>query len=98
MQLDDWNWFSRSGCVVVVIGIILTSHQVMENHRRLRSRRAHFARQFTHDFAEDLQKNRLANASLLEEDIWEDGVRGFYLLIVGTLIWGFGDLIGVILL
>lgn len=94
LKLMDWSWFSRSGSLIVIIGIFLTSSQVIENSRRLKMRRSHHDHNFTRDFADDLKKNALDKSRSLDEDIWQNGLRGLYLLVSGTLIWGFGDLIG----
>jgi hypothetical protein len=97
LHLFDWSWFSRSGCLVVVIGIFLTSSQIIENSRRLKSRRSYNDQNFHRDFADKHKQRALQRSRGLEEDIWENGLRGFYLLIVGTLVWGFGDLAGLLL-
>lgn len=90
----DWQWFSRSGSLLVVLGIILTSNQIIENSKRLKHRRQHHNSNFNHDYAEEYKQLTLERASMLEEDIWQNGLRGLYLLVCGTLIWGFGDLVG----
>jgi hypothetical protein len=94
LKTGDWNWFARSGSLVVIIGIFLTSSQVIENSRRLRSRRTHHVKNFDRDYAEESRKESLSRSRILDEDLWENGLRGFYLLVIGTLIWGYGDLIG----
>lgn len=91
---NDWTWFARSGSMIVVIGIYLTSSQIIENSRRLKIRRSHHEQNFHRDYAEDIKRGTLERSRSLDEDIWENGLRGFYLLVVGTLIWGFGDLAG----
>lgn len=91
---DDWTWFARCGAMIVVIGIFLTSSQIIENSRRLKIRRSHHVRNFHRDYAEDIKRGTLDRSRILDEDIWENGLRGFYLLVIGTLIWGFGDLLG----
>lgn len=88
----DWHWFSRSGSLLVVLGVLLTSHQIIENSRRLKHRRTLHASNFKHDFAGDYDQHKLDQSSWNEEDAWQSGLRGLYLLVVGTLIWGFGDL------
>ena len=94
LSTGDWNWFARSGSLVVIIGIFLTSTQVIENSSRLRSRRTHHLKNFDRDYAEESRKESLSRFRILDEDLWENGLRGFYLLVIGTLIWGYGDLIG----
>lgn len=93
LKLMDWSWFSRSGSLIVIIGIFLTSSQIIENSRRLKMRRSYNDHNFNRDFADDLKKQTLDRSRSLDEDIWESGLRGLYLLVAGTLIWGFGDLI-----
>ena len=92
IEQNDWSWFARSGSMIVVIGIFLTSSQIIENSRRLKMRRSHHEHNFNRDFAEDIKRGTLDRSRSLDEDIWENGLRGFYLLVVGTLVWGFGDL------
>lgn len=97
LNLMDWSWFSRSGSLIVIIGVFLTSSQIIENSRKLRMRRSHHDHNFNRDFADDLKKNTLDRSRSLDEDTWENGLRGLYLLVSGTLIWGFGDLVGIFL-
>ena len=94
IQRDDWTWFARSGSIIVVIGIFLTSSQIIENSRRLKIRRYRHRQNFNRDYAEDIKRASLERSRSLDEDIWENGLRGLYLLVIGTLIWGFGDLAG----
>jgi hypothetical protein len=93
---NDWSWFARSGSMIVVIGIFLTSSQIIENSRRLRIRRSYHEQNFNRDFAEDIKRGTLERSRGLDENIWENGLRGFYLLVIGTLVWGFGDLTGLL--
>jgi hypothetical protein len=90
----EWSWFARSGSMIVVIGIFLTSSQIIENSRKLRIRRSRHEQNFHRDYAGEIKRGTLNRSRSLDEDIWENGLRGFYLLVVGTLVWGFGDLIG----
>ncbi len=96
LDQNDWSWFARSGSMIVVIGIFLTSSQIIENSRRLKIRRSYHDHNFNRDFAEDIKRGTLERSRGLDEDIWENGLRGFYLLVIGTLVWGFGDLAGLL--
>lgn len=91
----DWQWFSRSGSLIVVLGIYLTSSQIIENSRRLRQRYRSTQREgnFQRDWADGKQLDILKHARTHEEETWVMGKCGFNLLIIGTLIWGFGDLV-----
>lgn len=95
LRLQDWTWFARSGSLIVIIGIFLTSTQIIENSRRLHTRKQHHENNFSRDYASDIKNNTLENSRHRDEDVWESGLKGLYLLIVGTIIWGYGDLLGV---
>ena len=102
LKFKDWSWLSRSGSVIVVIGIVLTSTQIIENSRRLRHRRLHWEEIWrrrlnessTRDFVRDASDGSLERSTRHDEDKWENEKLGLYMLIIGTLIWGFGDLPG----
>ncbi|RKZ90789.1 MAG: hypothetical protein DRQ43_10865 [Gammaproteobacteria bacterium] len=91
---QDWQWFSRSGSLIVILGIYLTSSQIIENSHRLGERRGtHNDGNFQRDWANDKQEKISHHSRTHDEDAWVMGKCGFNLLIIGTLIWGFGDLI-----
>ncbi len=96
--LDDWQWFSRTGSLIVILGIYLTSIQIIENNRRLTARHHKMRRDgnFQRDWAEDKQKQILSHDPSHEIETWVMGKCGFNLLIVGTFIWGFGDLLSLL--
>lgn len=92
----DWEWFARSGSTVVVIGILLTSSQIRQHMRRLRALRGQLMAQSQRDWASDEDKRALLRAASVQESIWEGEGHGLYMLIAGTLVWGFGDLVGLL--
>lgn len=92
VRLGDWSWFSRCGSLVVVIGIILTSHQIIEHmhhlgrqHRRDLMVNRDWASEEKHHFLHDDHERR-----------WRSEKNGLYMLVIGTLVWGFGDLINLL--
>jgi hypothetical protein len=89
LELDDWGWFARSGALVVVNGIILTSHQVIEHMRQLGREQRRDA-MVNRDWAAE-EKHHLLHDD--HEGHWRTETCGLYLLIIGTLVWGFGDLL-----
>ncbi|MCK5647822.1 MAG: hypothetical protein KAI22_02995 [Gammaproteobacteria bacterium] len=90
---QDWQWFSRSGSMIVILGIYLTSSQIIENSHRLGQHRAAYKDgNFQRDWARGKRGNILRHTLNHEEETWVMGKCGFNLLIIGTLIWGFGDL------
>jgi len=94
LQSGDWAWFARAGSAIVVIGILLTSSQIRDHSLRLRRFRSQLAAQSQRDWAVDDAKRAMVRAANEQESIWEIEGHGLYLLIAGTLIWGFGDLAG----
>ena len=90
---NDWNWFSRTGSLVVIAGILLTSTEILAHLQVLRQRRQYGEGWSQHDWAQetDHQSRQSSNGDSPEHR----HNHGFYLLIVGTLIWGFGDLLGI---
>lgn len=93
LHSGEWSWFARAGSAVVAVGILLTSNQIREHMQRLRSLRSQLALQSQRDWAVGEDKRALMRAAAEQESVWEIESHGFYMLIGGTLIWGFGDLI-----
>lgn len=98
VQSGDWSWLTRAGSAVVAVGILLTSSHIREHGRQLRRWRSQLGSgpgsQSQRDWAERERAEGLLRSRTQEEDIWEVEGHGLYILIVGTLVWGFGDLIG----
>lgn len=92
IELGDWNWFSRCGSLVVVYGIILTSHQIIEHMQHL-GRQQRRDSMVNRDWGADARHHFLHDD---DEQRWRSEKNGLYMLIVGTLIWGFGDLINLL--
>ncbi len=91
----NWDWLSRSGSLVVVIGIVLTSSQIIEDSRRARRRRQLWEagrNKSGRDWAQ--QAEQLRHSRHHDEHLFENERGGLYLLVAGTLLWGFGDLAG----
>jgi ABC-type phosphate transport system permease subunit len=86
----DWGWFARSGSLVVINGIILTSHHIIQHMRSLNQSQARPELKFERDWAKADKQNLFHEYS---QDIWTNEKYGLYMLIAGTLVWGFGDLI-----
>lgn len=89
INLGDWTWFSRSGSLVVVNGIILTSHQIILHMQNLSPYQGQKASQFNKDWAKE-EKHTFIHDD--HEYRWKSEKNGLYMLIIGTLIWGFGDI------
>ncbi|HZF77007.1 MAG TPA: hypothetical protein VE033_14365 [Acetobacteraceae bacterium] len=87
----DWTWFSRSGAVLTGLGLLLASRKVLIARADLL---ALLQEMEAADGAE--RTARLASFKRLQRDIDRQLLErvGFGLLMLGTLVWGFGDLIG----
>lgn len=98
-SLNNWQWFSRTGALIVILGIYLTSIQIIENNHRLtaRSHEIHRNGNFQRDWADDKQEQILSHDPAHEAETWVMGKCGFNLLISGTFICGFGDLLSLFL-
>lgn len=100
----DWTWFSRTGAAVVAVGIVLTSRQIFEHNRRLleHQRKYQATRDAPlhgiagHDWANENSIRQLIRARSHEEENWRSEFSGFHMLVGGTLVWGFGDLLGLL--
>lgn len=93
LHFNDWSWFSRCGALVVVNGIILTSRQIIEHMHHL-SRQQRRDSMVNRDWAKDDK-----HFSFLHDDFeqrWRSEKYGLYMLIIGTLVWGFGDLLNLL--
>lgn len=110
IKTGDWTWFARSGSAMVACGIILTSREILEHSDRLRENRENWEARIRHnlkleqaghhtdhDWASENSIRKLIRSRSREEDMWEIEFRGLYLLVAGTLVWGFGDLLGYVL-
>lgn len=95
ISLQDWHWFSRAGSLVVVAGILLTSSEIIEHLHALKQRRRFGEGWAQHDWASEAETHARARGP--NEAPGQVHGHGFYLLVIGTLIWGLGDLVGLLL-
>lgn len=87
----DWTWFARSGAVLTGLGLLLASRKVLIARADLL---ALLQEMEDADGAE--RTARLASFKRLQRDIDRQVLEraGFGLLMLGTVVWGFGDLVG----
>lgn len=89
----DFSWLSRSGSVVTVLGLLLTiKNGIFSETRDIESvvlEKNHYARWAPEDDSNEYREHvKYAKKVIREEYI------GFGITVVGTVIWGYGDLIG----
>lgn len=106
-QYLDQQWLSRAGCFVVVLGIWSGLGGVIQKkflHRGLKIRKRVAERRVRQAFAadEDEMEKELMKVQNKFDEQWKElrdqvgvsvGVIEASLLITGTVLWGFGDLI-----
>lgn len=92
LQLDDWTWFSRAGALLVINGIILTSRQIIDHIQRLKLYQIPSQRHANRDWASGDKYHLIHD----DEKVWRSEKHGLYMLITGTLVWGFGDLLNLL--
>jgi hypothetical protein len=87
----DWSWFARSGAVLTALGLVLASRKVLIARADLLALLSEMERV---DGAE--RTARLESFRRLQRDLDRQVMEkaGFGLLVLGTVVWGFGDLLG----
>lgn len=87
----DWTWFARSGAILTAFGLLLASRKVLIARADLLALLSDMERV---DGGE--RTARLESFKRLQRDIDRQVVEkaGFALLVIGTVVWGFGDLVG----
>jgi hypothetical protein len=88
---DDWTWFARSGAILTALGLVLASRKILIARADLLALLADMERV---DGAE--RTARLDSFKRLQRDLDRQVMEkaGFGLLVLGTVVWGFGDLLG----
>ena len=89
---QDYSFFSRSGSIVTMLGILLTvKHSILSESRGVTSilmEKNHYCVYMPQEDSQEYQ-NALRKSQL----IMLDEYLGISLTIIGTVIWGYGDLL-----
>lgn len=84
----EWHWFARSGAVVVLIGVLMSARKCV---------RVGFEGLLQDPTAVDcnpsLQASEHKNTEKEHNQDIGAAQRGIWVAVVGTIIWGFGDLL-----
>ncbi len=97
----DWTWFSRSGSLLVVIGIIVAVKDINKSLAELEDRKlTDYLLEKLKERRPDIDENEIHDSKKEIMELTKEKIAIFYrrvevsILITGTVIWGFGDLIG----
>lgn len=83
----EWHWFSRSGPVVVLVGVLISARKCVRTGVEVL-----FQDATAIDCAPSLQASEQENAEKERGTDIRAAQWGIWVAVVGTLIWGFGDL------
>jgi len=85
LKTDNWGWFPRSGAVIVIIGAILSFRNVfrLAKDERIAIRNMNIVEHFTDTELADQERDSFAT------------VIGSILMVFGTVVWAYGDLIDI---
>ena len=83
VRTKDWSWFSRSGAILCIIGAVLSCRSVLRltPQERIRIRNMNIVEVFSE--SEKAEQERDSSAVII----------GVSLLVSGTIIWAYGDLL-----
>lgn len=84
-----WHWFGRSGAIITMAGVILNMRPLvrMGLAEWLRSQQVIDGGHFEHT-AEEIEEERQETLDAFAAKI------GLYMVVAGTVVWAYGDLIG----
>ena len=82
---DEKNWFQSSGSILVILGIIFESKYILRSN-------------------EENKNTIVGTVTILSEDEVDSSKpekyklhAGYFIILLGTLIWGYGDLAEILL-
>lgn len=83
LKYNNWGWFARSGSLIIIIGSLLAFRGTIRLTREEREERRNMTiiQQFTQLEKEDQERDSRAV------------IIGAIIMIFGTLIWAYGDLV-----
>lgn len=89
---EESHWFARSGAVVTVLGLLLTiKHNVLSSSRDINAivaEKRHYAY-----FAPDKDSPVHQKDLQMARHIMRDEYLGLAFTVVGTVVWGYGDIV-----
>jgi len=93
LQTSDATWIGRSGSILTVLGILLTiKHNIFSSSRDLDGivkEKNHYS-----DWAPEESSDEYRKQVEYARVVLRDEYLGAGLTLVGTCIWGYGDLLG----
>ena len=96
---NNFLWVSRSGSIITVLGILLTiKHKIFLDSlyvHALVANPSFYNNHLPFEKKDDNQNKDLSLHLRQTKERLRDEYIGFALTIIGTIIWGYGDLLGV---
>ena len=86
----NWDWFARSGSIVTMVGIILSVRPILRMGvaKYIEEQKTQDNGSILGDTPKEIVEDRQLKLDVLGLYI------GNFMTVVGTLIWGYGDLLG----
>ena len=90
---EDFSWVSRAGSIITIFGVLLTlKHHILSESRDIHSivmEKRHYAKWAPKEEDEEYQKDIESSRIIMRDEY-----MGVALTVFGTVIWGYGDLLG----
>ena len=85
---EEWHWFGRSGAIVTMAGVILSVRPVVRRgfNEWLKQQDEIDYGSLDDNTAKEIEEKRQVRLDLIASYI------GMFMTMIGTLIWGYGDL------
>ena len=87
---DNWMWFSRFGSLITISGLFLTMSPIF-------IRGIYLSQSQSFKFAGNDEDGDITTTIPEDKKIGTNAFIGIIISIIGTVIWGFGDLLGQII-
>lgn len=86
---NNWIWFNRFGSLITIAGVLLTMSPIF-------IRGVYLSQSECGGWAWTDKDGKLLTTTSEDRKIGNNIITGIFISIIGTLIWGFGDLIGLV--
>ena len=89
---NDYSWFSRAGSLITISGLLLTlKHHILSSSRNINTvmlEKFHYAVYAPSEGTERYRQDKSAAMKIMRDEY-----IGVIITVIGTVIWGYGDLV-----